>query len=52
MAMGSASETEYHLLLAHDLHFLAGADYKRLDAEVTEIKRMLSALLSTLRANG
>jgi four helix bundle protein len=51
IAMGSASEAEYHLLLAHDLHFLAAADYKRLNGEVTEIKRMLSALLSTLRAN-
>ena len=51
MAMGSASEAEYHLLLAHDLHFLAAADYKRLNAEVTEIKRMLAALLSRLHAS-
>jgi four helix bundle protein len=51
MAMGSASEVEYHLLLAYDLHFLPAADYERLNAEVTEIKRMLTALLSTLRAS-
>ncbi len=51
MAMGSASQAEYHLLLARDLQFLSPADYKRLDSEVTEVKRMLSSLLSRLRAN-
>lgn len=51
MAMGSASETEYHLLLAHDLSFLADGDYNRLSAKVTDVKRMLSSLLSKLRAD-
>jgi len=51
MAMGSASEAEYHLVLADDLQFLAPAEYKRLNAAVTEIKRMLASLLSRLRAN-
>jgi four helix bundle protein len=51
IAMGSASEAEYHLLLAHDLQFLAPADYERLNLEVIEIMWMLASLLSRLRAN-
>ena len=45
MAMGSASELEYHLLLSKDLRFLDYADYDRLELQVTEIKRMLAALI-------
>lgn len=46
--MGSASELEYHLLLAHDLRFLNQADYTQLNNEVIEVKRMLSAFLQKL----
>ncbi|MBI2913640.1 MAG: four helix bundle protein [Chloroflexi bacterium] len=42
IAMGSASELEYHLLLSHDLDFLNGSDYERLSGDVTEVKRMHS----------
>jgi four helix bundle protein len=51
IAMGSASEVEYHCLLAHDLRFLQTAEYERLTGEVVEIKRMLAALISKLRAD-
>ena len=51
IAMGSSAEAEYHLLLAHDLHFRAPADYTRLNGKVTEIKWMPASLLSRLRAN-
>ena len=44
MAMGSASEVEYHLLLSRDLKFVNNSDYQRLDTQVTEIKRMLASL--------
>ena len=44
MAMGSASEVEYHLLLSRDLKFMNNSDYQRLDTQVTEIKRMLASL--------
>lgn len=47
--MGSASETEYHLLLAHDLGLLSDSDHERLSASVVEVKRMLTAFLQTLR---
>src|SRR6184192_1687167 len=36
VSMGSASELEYHLLLAHDLGHLNDADYKRLEAQAVE----------------
>jgi four helix bundle protein len=49
VAMGSASETEYHLLLCHDLGFLSKENYLKLNTDVTEIKRMLTSLLKTLR---
>jgi four helix bundle protein len=44
IAMGSASELEYHLLLAHDLKFLEGQVYRGLNDRVEEVKRMLASL--------
>src|SRR3989337_3096034 len=41
IAMGSASETEYQLLLARDLEFLPRNEYEKLHSEVEEVKRML-----------
>jgi four helix bundle protein len=49
MALGSASELQYHLLLARDLSFLNPHDFKRLTGEVTEIKRMLTSFIENLR---
>jgi four helix bundle protein len=51
IAAGSASEVEYHLLLARDLELLKGADYQRLANEVVEVKRMLASLMQKLRAD-
>lgn len=51
LAMGSASELEYHLLLAKDLRLISIADYEPLAARVTEVKRMLAALLQKLIAD-
>ena len=50
IAMGSASELEYQLLLAHDLGFMNSTKYKTLVNQVIEVKRMLSVLLQKLRA--
>ena len=49
IAMGSASELEYHVLLARDLEFLKEADYSELNGKILEIKRMLSALIIKLK---
>jgi len=51
IAIGSAGETEYQLLLSHDLGFLNKEQYDKLNIEVTEVKRMLASLLRTLRAD-
>ena len=52
IAMGSASELEYHLLLAHDLGFLPDASYAVLERDVTEVKRMLTSFIQKLKADG
>ena len=49
IALGSASELQYHLLLAHDLHLLDNAPYEQLTADVQEIKKMLTSLIKRLR---
>lgn len=51
IAMGSASETEYELILAYDLHFLPKDRFEALQSEVEEVKKMLASLLKTLRAS-
>ena len=50
IAMGSACEANYQLLLSRDLGYKAGADYERLDEAVNEVQRMLTALLARLRS--
>jgi len=51
IAMGSASETEYQLILARDLEFLPKEVYEKLHNDTEEVKRMVASLLKTLRAN-
>ena len=49
IAMGSASELEYHLLLARDLGYLRAQDYRELSQGAGEVKRMLSTFITRLR---
>jgi len=49
IAMGSASELEYHLLLAHDLEYVSTSEYESLAGMVVEVKRMLTSLIKKLR---
>ena len=51
IAMGSASEVEYHLLLAYDLEIMRKCDYEQLNREVIEVKKMLSSLIKKTRTN-
>jgi len=51
IALGSASELEYHLLLARDLKLVPATPYAELVQRVTELKRMLAGLLQTLKAD-
>jgi four helix bundle protein len=49
IAMGSASEVEYLLLLCRDLGFLRLETYVLLDKSVVEVKRMLSSYIISIR---
>jgi four helix bundle protein len=49
IARGSENELEYHLLLARDLQFLEGAEFKGLETRILEIQRMLAALAQRLQ---
>lgn len=51
IAMGSASELEYHLLLAKDLKLIGPKDHEVLSWRAVEVKRMLAGLLVKLRAD-
>jgi four helix bundle protein len=50
IAMGSASELDYHLLLARDLNFLSPLDYDRVAGELDEVKRMLGTYHQKVKA--
>lgn len=51
-AMGSACELEYFLLLSRDLEYIAASMQEKLEQTVTEVKRMLTALIQKLRRSG
>ncbi|MCL4401815.1 MAG: four helix bundle protein [Acidobacteria bacterium] len=51
IAMGSASELEYHLLLARDLRLIKPKDYEDMDQRAIKLKRMLTALIQKLKAD-
>jgi 23S rRNA-intervening sequence protein len=51
IATGSASELEYHFLLAKDLGFLPDVEYGRLEDAITEFKRMLPGLTKQIEAD-
>ena len=48
IALGSASETEYYLLLSRDLGFIDAARYDKLAQQAVEVKKMLTAFHTRL----
>jgi four helix bundle protein len=50
--MGSASELEYHALLARDLGYVDGPMYQQLQERTTEVKPMLTSFIRKLTADG
>jgi four helix bundle protein len=50
IARGSASETEYHFLLARDLHLLSEKDFQILTRKSDELQRMLTGLMQSVRS--
>jgi len=51
IAIGSASELEYQLLLAHDLNYLEEKTYLDLSGELIEVRRMLYGLFLKLKSD-
>jgi four helix bundle protein len=50
IAMGSATELEYHLLLSNDLGILNDFDYNNLSNATIEVKQMLTSFIKKLKA--
>jgi four helix bundle protein len=51
IAMGSASELEYHLLLTRDLGYLLATGYDHLHTAIVEVKKMLATFIKRLRSD-
>lgn len=49
IAMGSACEAEYQLILAHDLHYIDDHQYQSLEDQLIEVKRMLFGFTAAIR---
>jgi four helix bundle protein len=49
IASGSAHELEYHFLLATELGYLTSEEYDKINKQINEIKRMLSALIKKIK---
>ena len=47
--MGSAKESENHLYFVHDMGWIDRATFAVLDAELTEVRKMLFALARRVR---
>ena len=50
IAAGSAGEADYLLYLCGDLDYIGEDEYGKLSGELTEIRKMLTALIKTLRS--
>jgi len=50
IAMGSASELEYHLLLANDLKMIETDTYEGFTEQLGEIKKMLASFIKKIKA--
>lgn len=50
IALGSASELEYHIILSTDLCYLTKSVSQNLVKQVTDVKRMLTSLIQKLTA--
>ena len=51
IALGSATELEYYLILSFDLGYLKKFAYEDLAAKATDVKRMLTGFIQKLRAS-
>src|SRR3954471_4782490 len=50
IALGSAKECENHLIFAKDMRYVSELTFARLDAQLTEVRRVLYGLNRVIRA--
>ncbi len=50
IALGSATELDYQLLLAYELEYIDKDNYEKLSSEADQIKKMLTAFVRKLKA--
>ena len=50
IASGSASELDYHLLLAHDLNLITREHYQRVAGDLLHLRKKLTSLLQKVEA--
>jgi four helix bundle protein len=48
VALGSASELDYHLLLSRDLGFMTSDDFSTASVKLTEVRKMLTSFLQSV----
>lgn len=51
ISMGSASEVEYYLVLAHDLKLLDDRLHAQIESDLLDVKRMLNAFIQKLKSS-
>jgi four helix bundle protein len=51
IALGSASETEYLILLCYELNYLTEEDYIKLLIDIQKVKKMLISLILKMKSN-
>ncbi len=51
ISMGSSSELEYQLFLAHDLNYLSDDVFQELNRNLNEIRRMLNVYIHKIRSD-
>ena len=51
IAISSANELKFHLLLAHDLNYIKYLEDKSITENLVEVKRMLASFMKKLRAD-
>lgn len=50
IALGSASEIETQLIISRNLAYISEAQYKKLNEEIIEIRKMLNGLIKSIAA--
>jgi four helix bundle protein len=49
IALGSVTECEYHVILAHDLHLISRSDYTQLNEKTQIVGKMIAGLIKSLK---